>query len=122
MSYVHPPPSHPDGNETITPEELKTLMERVLGGDIPQEQIDSIIKSIDADDSGTIDFDEFIDLMSDSKFDFLDEHKAAFEMFDKDGNGRISVHELKDVFGKLGKSLPNFTPLDESHPVIRDPL
>lgn len=85
-------------------------MRGVLGDATPsKDQVKDIIRSIDADGSGTIEFDEFLTLMSDPKFNDLakDEHRQAFEMFDKDGSGHISVAELKDAFRSLGELLPN---------------
>ena len=86
-------------------------------GDDPtlEDQVKSIIKSVDADGSGTIDFDEFLDLMSDPKFNPKDEHRQVFEMFDKDGSGRISVSELKEAFSNLGELLLNLSSTSKSH-------
>jgi len=84
-------------------------MRGVLGDDpLLKDQVQTIIRSVDADDSGTIDFDEFLTLMLDPRFKDLakDEHREAFEMFDKDSNGHISIAELKDAFRGLGKFLP----------------
>jgi len=96
-------------------------MRRVLG-DIPylEDQVKSIIESVDADGSGTIDFDEFLDLMSDPRFNDLakDEHRQAFEMFDKDGSGHISVAELKEAFSNLGELSLNLSSTSKSHRVI----
>jgi calmodulin len=87
--------------------ELGKLMKGVLGSDIPKDEIEAIIRSVDADDSGTIDLDEFLTLMSDPKFNdpTVDEHREVFKMFDKDGNGQISVAELKEAFRNLGQKL-----------------
>jgi len=108
-----------DGNGTITPLELETLMKRVLGDDpFLKDQVHNIIKSVDADNSGTIEFDEFLCLMSDPKYSHLakDEHRQAFEMFDKDGNGQISVAELKHAFRSLGQRLDD----DEFDAIIQE--
>jgi len=97
-------------------------MRGVLGDNpLLEDQVKTIIKSIDADGSGTIDFDEFLTLMSDPKFNDLakDEHRQAFEMFDKDGSGYISVAELKGAFRDLGKFLPIPSPTRNSHQAIR---
>jgi len=95
-----------DGNGTITPLELQVLMGRVLGGTFSTDQVEAIIRSVDVDGSGTIDFDEFLTLMSDPRFNLAkDEHRQAFDMFDKDGNGYISITELKEAFRKLGQRL-----------------
>lgn len=104
ISYLHA--SFADGNGVITPLELKTLMKGILGdGSPPEEEIQSIIRSVDADGSGTIDFGEFLTLMSDPKFKdpAKDEHREAFEMFDTDGSGHISITELKEAFKGLGE-------------------
>lgn len=87
-------------------------MNGVLGNTISKERINVIISSVDADGSGTIDFDEFLDLMSDPRFNdpTKDEHRQAFEMFDKDGSGHISIAELKDVFRSLGQLRQNSSP------------
>ena len=109
-----------DGNGTITPLELQILMRNVLGdGPSLEDQVQAIIESVDADGSGTIDFDEFLDLMSDPRFNDVakDEHRQAFEMFDKDGNGNISLAELKEAFSSIGEPLPNPSSTRKSHRV-----
>lgn len=78
-------------------------MDRVLGNAMSKDEIDAIIKSVDADLSGTIEFDEFLTLMSDPKFCNPDERRQVFDMFDKDGSGHICIVELKDAFRKLGE-------------------
>jgi calmodulin len=106
LTHAH---SYLDGNGTITPAELGKLMKGVLGSEIPKGEIEAIIKSVDADNSGTIDFDEFLTLMSDPKFHdpTRDESREVFEMFDKDGSGNISVSELKEAFRNLGQLIHN---------------
>ena len=60
---------------------------------------------VDTDNSGEIDFSEFVtatvnrnDLLSDEKL------KMAFNYYDKDGSGDISIQELKEALGK-GKNV-----------------
>lgn len=93
-----------DGNGTITPLELQNLMESLLGDVTLNEEINTIIRSVDADGSGTIEFDEFVAFMSDPRFKdpTKDEHREVFEMFDKDGSGRIDIAELKEAFKNIG--------------------
>jgi Ca2+-binding EF-hand superfamily protein len=89
-----------------------------------KEQVEAIIRSVDADNSGTIDFDEFLTLMSDPRFSDLakDEHREVFNMFDKDGSGHISPAELKDAFRSLGQlQLIFFFPTGESHRMVYRP-
>ena len=86
-------------------------MREVLGEAAPSEdQVKEIIKHIDTDKSGDIDFGEFMGLMSDPKFNDLakNEHRQAFEMFDKDGSGHISISELRETFRKIGKPQVDF--------------
>ena len=57
--------------------------------------------------SGTIDFPEFLTMMSKKmrNSDTEDELKDAFKVFDKDGNGVISAAELRHVMTNLGEKL-----------------
>ena len=98
-------------------------MKGVLGADVPKDEIEAIIRSVDADDSGTIDLDEFLTLMSDPRFNdpTKDEHREVFKMFDKDGNGQISVAELKEAFRNLGE-FTGTPPTAKFHQLIRDLL
>ena len=57
--------------------------------------------------SGTIDFYEFLHLMT-RKFmevDLEQELKHAFSMFDRDGNGLISAQELRYAMTNMGEKL-----------------
>ena len=62
---------------------------------------------VDVNGDGTIDFDEFKDMMK-SQGDDKDpaaELLEAFKLFDKDKDGFISMRELKKVANMLGNSL-----------------
>ena len=62
---------------------------------------------VDVNGDGTIDFDEFKDMMK-SQGDDKDpavELLEAFKLFDKDKDGFISMGELKKVANMLGNSL-----------------
>ncbi len=56
------------------------------------------MNSIDTDKSGKIDYTEFLAATMETNL-YLKEEKLfmAFKMFDKDGNGKISAQELKEV-------------------------
>ena len=56
-----------------------------------------MINEVDGDGNGTIDFNEFLTLMS-RKIKDMDNNETyieAFKVFDRDGNGIISSAELK---------------------------
>ena len=57
--------------------------------------------------NGTVDFDEFLVMMSKQRKDGDDEEelREAFKVFDKDGNGFISADELRHVMTNLGEKL-----------------
>lgn len=78
---------------------------RSLGQNPTDAELQDMINEVDVDGDGTIDFDEFLDMMA-RKFkdaDSEEEIKQAFKVFDKDGNGTISITELKQVMSSLGE-------------------
>lgn len=72
-----------DGGGTITQEELGELMD-TLGIDATPEEIDTMIKEIDQDSNGEIDFDEFVAVMSRkvSATYSSEQVKSAFKLFE----------------------------------------
>jgi calmodulin len=58
-----------------------------------------MITELDADENGTLDFTEFLTLMTRKMSETDEEHqlRQAFQVFDKDGNGVISESELRQV-------------------------
>lgn len=80
---------------------------RNLGQTPTEESLRQMISEVDADGNGTIDFAEFLTLMArkmktkDSEAEILE----AFKVFDKDGSGKISATELRQVMINLGEKL-----------------
>jgi len=59
-----------------------------------------MFKAVDVDNSGTLDYTEFVmATMNEKDLITNDRLKAAFRLFDKDGNGTISPDEIKEVLG-----------------------
>ena len=83
---------------TITVRELGQAM-RQLGQDPTDEELADMINEVDADGNGTLDFDEFCNLMARNIKEGNPEAelKEKFKLFDKDGNGLIDRDELKSV-------------------------
>ncbi|XP_061339004.1 calmodulin-2/4-like isoform X1 [Gastrolobium bilobum] len=90
----------------ITVEELATVI-RSLDQNPTEEELQDMISEVDADGNGTIEFDEFLNLMAKKMkdTDAEEELKEAFKVFDKDQNGYISASELRHVMINLGEKL-----------------
>eukprot|EP00890_Picochlorum_soloecismus_P005479 jgi/Picsp_1/5932/NSC_03289-R1_calmodulin len=91
---------------TITTKELGVVM-RSLGQTPTEAELKEMIEEVDTNKDGTIDFKEFLGLMSrkTKDKDSQEELREAFKVFDKDGNGYISAAELRHVMTSLGEKL-----------------
>ena len=95
-----------DRDGTITTKELGILM-RNLGRNPSEEELKQMIREVDLDGNGTIDFKEFLCLMVKKmkRTDTEEELLEAFKVFDRDGNGYITSHELRYIMTNLGEGL-----------------
>ncbi|KAF9527228.1 EF-hand [Crepidotus variabilis] len=97
-----------DRDGTITAKELGTVMQAV-GHDPTDAELQDMMNEIDVDGNGTVDFQEFLQMMTmtlgNTEATEEEEMRQAFKVFDKDGNGFISVSELKEVMKNLGENL-----------------
>lgn len=72
---------------------------RSLGQNPTENELHDLIKQYDRDESGTIDFSEFFELML-KKFHESQMESEVFEIFealDRDGNGLLSGFEIQAV-------------------------
>ena len=70
---------------------------RTLGQDPSEEEVIQMVKEIDENGNGMVEFDEFVILMvkTSTKESMAEEELVEiFKIFDKDGDGQISVQDL----------------------------
>lgn len=106
-----------DGSGSISASELKSVMIS-LGLSPTDEEVDDLVNEIDIDGNNTIEFNEFLTLMSKqlTSNDAEQELIEAFKVFDSNGDGFISVSELKSVLTSIGEDLTE----DELNQMITD--
>ena len=78
-----------------------------LGFEAKNQTIYQMIKDIDGDGNGEIDFDEFLQLMTSrlAGSDTQEDIQKIFELFDDDKTGYISLQNLKRVANELGENM-----------------
>jgi len=111
----------------ITPEEIREcfeLFDKSGIGKIPSNDLGMVLRSLKpdfteselnknltkslVDKDGTIDFDNFVKLVCKMQ-DLQTEHDyiKAFQVLDKDGDGLMKFHEIKEALQSLGENLPD---------------
>ena len=89
------------GKGVITKEDLFRGMDECFDHKITKEEAEQIFSNIDYDNNGTISFDEFLKAAIDKKKILTEEKlKAAFALFDMNGDGDIEAKELQEVMGE----------------------
>lgn len=80
---------------------------RSLGFDVKKAEVLAIMEEHDVVGSGFIGYDEFLDIMARriAERSPEEELRKAFELFDEDGTGRISLRNLRHVVKELGENL-----------------
>ena len=106
-----------DGDGTITLPELRTVMQS-LGQNPTDQELIEVINEVDDDGNQEIGFDEFLKLMARNMQD-IDEEKVinqGFAIFDANGDGSISIDDLRTITRSLGEELSE----EELHEIIKD--
>ena len=95
-----------DGSGTIDPKELMSAM-KSLGFEAKNQVIYQMIADLDKDSSGTVDFEEFLDLMTGTLGgkDTKEDINKVFALFDDDRTGYITLSNLKRVANELGETM-----------------
>ena len=89
-----------DCDGKLSRDEIKASWNEHFGQDLGNKELETIFQQVDSDESGEIDYSEFVmatmnarNLVSEKRLE------AAFRAFDRDGNGQISPEEVKVVLG-----------------------
>ena len=111
-----------DGSGSVNTEEIKTILSDLgVGADVGQdwqpdsempstEEIDEMIRNADADQTGEVEWSEFLGLWAKIQhYVHLGELKQQFQSFDKDGSGAVGTLELRALLDTIG-----LHPTDES--------
>ena len=93
---------------TIEGSELSYVMSK-LGEAPTEDELEDMIRAVDLNGDGEIDFDEFIGLMrlrmDERQRDPDEDLRDAFNMFDSDRSGFIDRHEVRALMKKLAQTL-----------------
>ncbi|KAH6931822.1 hypothetical protein HPB50_000887 [Hyalomma asiaticum] len=107
-----------NGDGVISCAELEMVL-RALGERPTAEEMARIVRQVDRNHSGSIDFQEFLAFMVhkmsvriSTRADVL----KAFQVFDRDSNGYITKAELTHIFTKIGQSMT----LEEAEKIIAE--
>ncbi|KAL6070228.1 calmodulin-like 3 [Balamuthia mandrillaris] len=92
-----------DGDGLITLKELEAVM-KSMGLQPSAAELKAMIESVDTDQSGAIDCDEFIQMMDKHiSWQALEpDLRKAWQLFDRGNSGRISLADLREVLTKAG--------------------
>ncbi|KAM3128069.1 hypothetical protein pb186bvf_019832 [Paramecium bursaria] len=95
-----------DGTGYIDIKELKVAM-RALGFEPKKEEVKLMIKDVDREGKGVIEYADFLELMTVkmAERDPREEMLKAFRLFDDDNTGRITLKNLKRVARELGETM-----------------
>merc|ERR1712100_49273 len=100
-----------DASGMIDIRELKAAM-RALGFEVKNEELKKMVADIDNDGNGTIEFTEFLQMMTgkmgekDSRENIDDEElQDMINQADRDGDGEINIDEFYRIMKKKGNFL-----------------
>lgn len=95
-----------DDDGKVSTRELGAIM-RSLGHPLAENELQQIVNEADEDNNGTIELDEFLNMMA-RRMNVEDspeeEIKEVFRQFDKNNDGLISAAELRYIMNIMGES------------------
>eukprot|EP01124_Arcella_intermedia_P022812 TRINITY_DN3485_c0_g1_i3.p1 TRINITY_DN3485_c0_g1~~TRINITY_DN3485_c0_g1_i3.p1 ORF type:complete len:1474 (-),score=449.77 TRINITY_DN3485_c0_g1_i3:117-4313(-) len=74
-----------------------------LGQNPSKEEIGEMVKKIDQDGNGIIEFEEFADFMASVESASFSSLQSAFSAIDENMDGKLDIRELEDVLVRLGE-------------------
>merc|ERR1711887_336170 len=108
-----------DASGMIDIRELKAAM-RALGFEVKNEELKKMVADIDGDGNGTIEFGEFLQMMTgkmgekDSRENIEDEElQDMINQADRDGDGEINIDEFYRIMKKKGNFLEDMSSDDD---------
>merc|ERR1712147_313600 len=95
-----------DNSGAIDVRELKAAM-RALGFEVKKEELKKMISDIDNDGNCSIEFSEFLEMMTGKmgEKDTREDIEEVFKLFDDDNTGKISLRNLRRVAQELGENI-----------------
>ena len=95
-----------DSSGAISYKELRACM-KALQIKVDKDELKKMIMEVDADQSGEIEFPEFLQMMT-GKMNGRDQREEimkVFALFDEENTGKITFRNLKKVANELGEDL-----------------
>ena len=89
---------------SVKRKELGAIL-RTLGQMPTEDELTEFFHEADADNSGTVEFPEFVTLMAKRRRDPEEDMRLAFEAFDENGDKLISRDELRKFVSNVGEVL-----------------
>ncbi|CCW61984.1 unnamed protein product [Phytomonas sp. EM1] len=95
-----------DGSGAIDAEEMALAMKGLGFGDLPRDEVERIVRSMKTNANGLVEYSEFEKMIKSrmAPKDSPEEIFKAFQLFDLDKRGKISLANLKEVAKMLGES------------------
>eukprot|EP01083_Nonionella_stella_P242036 844632_1 len=104
-----------DGDGSISADELGIVV-RTIGMNPTELEVQDMMKELDKNKDGVIEFDEFLDMMSQMDDPDPNEIRKMFRKFDTDGSGGLSLQELRHGIKSLGVGVTD----EELDEMLRD--